>query len=121
MKIKTLFLLGCLALPVTSIVHAEEIEYSSTLVEKAQAGDAQAQYELGEAYYQGYGIEENLAEALKWYRKAAAKDNLEAIYSIGYMYDEGEAVKEDNVEAMKWLLKAAEKGHLLAHIAMVKP
>jgi len=37
----------------------------------AEAGDANAQYDLGGMYEEGQGVEQNYEVALKWYRKAA--------------------------------------------------
>lgn len=38
----------------------------------AQGGDAQAQYHLGYMYQAGIGVQQNDAEALTWYQKAAS-------------------------------------------------
>jgi uncharacterized protein len=38
----------------------------------AQQGDAEAQYELGNAYYYGKGVPQDYKEAQMWYDKAAA-------------------------------------------------
>lgn len=100
-----------------SLVYAEneqEVTYSETLLKKAKSGDAQAQYDLGEAYYNADGVDENFEEALMWYKKAAAKGHLEAEYSTAYLLDYGEGTEENNAEAVKWYNKAAKKGHDLA-------
>lgn len=39
-------------------------------LEKAKAGDADAQYSLGVMYEKGQGVRQDYAEAVKWYRKA---------------------------------------------------
>ena len=43
----------------------------------AANGHAEAQFMLGECYYNGYGVDKNRAEAVKWYRLAA--DNGSAV------------------------------------------
>ena len=43
---------------------------TSTL-QRAQQGDAKAQYSLGNMYFHGYPVKQNYAEAAKWYRKGA--------------------------------------------------
>ena len=112
MKIKALALSLFLACSIVPNVYAEDaVDYSPALVKKAEKGDAQAQYDLGEAYYQGYNVEQDYEKALGWYKKSAEKGNLDSIFSIGYMYDNGEFVEENNPEAMKWYLKAANKGN----------
>lgn len=45
----------------------------SELKNKAEQGNAEAQYNLGICYDNGYGIEKNIEEAVKWYRKAVSK------------------------------------------------
>ena len=40
---------------------------------RAIAGDAEAQYRFGFCYYHGQVIGRNFAEAVRWYRKAAAQ------------------------------------------------
>ncbi len=37
----------------------------------AEQGDAEAQYRLGSFYREGFGVQQDDAEAMKWYRKAA--------------------------------------------------
>ena len=37
----------------------------------ANDGDARAQYYLGRMYYEGYGVPQDKAAAVKWYRRAA--------------------------------------------------
>jgi len=46
----------------------------------AQAGSAQAQYNLGMAYEHGLGVPQNDKEALKWYQLAAKQGFLKARY-----------------------------------------
>lgn len=41
------------------------------LMDKAKQGDAEAQNELGFAYETGDGVNQDYAEALKWYQTAA--------------------------------------------------
>ncbi len=70
MKIKTLAMLAILVCPISTVIYADDVEYSQTLVQKAQKGDAEAQYDLGEAYYQGYNVDQDYQEAFKWYKKS---------------------------------------------------
>ena len=52
-----------------------------------------------------------IAEAMKWYRKAAEQDAADAQLILGFMYDAGEGVPENDAEAVGWYRKAAEQGH----------
>jgi len=63
---------------------------------------------LASAYEQGWFGETNIPEALKWYRKSAAKGNPDAQNELGRMYEDGEGVKQNYVLAPKWYRRAAE-------------
>lgn len=73
----------------------------------AEQGDAQAQNELGTAYYYGTGVDQDTAEALKWLRSAAEKENLSAQSLLAWTYFETNAVS--GLEAVKWARKAADR------------
>ena len=66
--------------------------------------------ETGNMYYEGEGVAQNYAEALKWYKKAADLGDAEAMKIIGWMYDDGDGVAQNYVEALKWFKKAADLG-----------
>lgn len=77
------------------------------LARKAAAGDADSQFALGAAYDAGRDVPRDLAEALKWYLRAAEAGHLEAQNSVG------SALQSDRRygEALAWYEKAAAKGH----------
>lgn len=83
--------------------------FKETLRE-AQNGDAEAQYNLGLMYYNGYGVRQDKSEAVNWYRKAAEQGHASAQFNLGLMYGKGEGVKQDYTEAVNWLRKAARQG-----------
>ena len=89
-------------------------QYSSELLRRAQDGDVDAQYSVGDAYYYGEGVEQDYAEAVKWYRLAAEQGNANAQYSLGYAYYNSEGVEQDFAETVKWWQMAAEQGHKVA-------
>ena len=83
-----------------------------TLTLKAKSGEAEAQNALGEAYYDGKGVTENLPEAVKWFTKAAEQENAKAQYNLGICYYYGYGVQyRDRREAVKWYTRAAEQGN----------
>jgi TPR repeat protein len=47
----------------------------ASLQQRAQAGDAQAQYQLARRLHQGDGVSPNYVQALKWYTQSAAGGN----------------------------------------------
>ncbi len=57
--------------------------------------------------------------ALKWYKKAAAKDSVEAMSLIGDMYYIGEeGIEQNYAEAFKWYSQAAQHDYNMAKIKM---
>jgi hypothetical protein len=62
-------------------------------------------------YFVGSGVPQNVAEGVKWLRKAAAQGDAEAQFYLGNMYFNGTDVPENAAEAVKWWRKAAEQGH----------
>lgn len=86
-------------------------ERLSELREKADAGDASAQVNLGKAYHEGNGVPHDAALALKWFRKAADQGDATAENELGVMYRMGDGVEADKVEAVRWYHKAAKQGN----------
>ena len=86
---------------------ASEFDEMKALADK---GDAYAQNNLGFMYDNGRGVPENDAEAVKWFKKAAAQGRADAQYNLGVMYDNGSGVPENDAEAVKWYRKAADQG-----------
>ena len=83
---------------------------------KAQAGDAEAQFQVGQSYAEGRGVTRDLAEAAKWYRKAAEQENAAAQDGLGICFFRGKGVEYDAAEAVKWLRKAANQGKAEAEL-----
>ena len=49
----------------------------------ADQGDANAQLNLGDNFYFGQGVEQNFAEAARWYRMAAEQGLADAQFRLG--------------------------------------
>ena len=80
----------------------------------AEAGNAEAQQKLGNAYGDGKGVPEDDAQAVTWWRKAAGQGNVKAQTNLGSAYYIGEGVPKDAVSAVAWWRKAAEQGEVAA-------
>ena len=78
--------------------------------QKADQGDADAQYLLGIAYDFGRGVPQDDTEAVAWYRQAADQDHAASQYNLGLMYGNGEGVPQDDTEAVAWYRQAADQG-----------
>ena len=61
-------------------------------------------------YHEAQGVAQNFAEAIKWYKLAAAQGHPTAQTSLGYMYDRGHGVAQDQVEAVHWYKLGATQG-----------
>lgn len=106
---KKIYLIMILFFAIASGVFAQTANIV-TLTPKAKSGEAEAQNALGEAYYDGKGVTENLPEAVKWFTRAAEQENAKAEYNLGNCYYYGYGVYQNYGEAEKWYTKAAEQG-----------
>jgi TPR repeat protein len=58
----------------------------------------------------GQGVEQDYAEATRWFRKAAEQGQGESQFSMGLRYFEGQSVAQDDTEAARWFRLAADQG-----------
>ena len=78
----------------------------------AEKGDADAQFNLGQAYRLGRGVAINLALAKNWFERAAASGHLDAQTTLGLLlFQNG-----DQAAGLKWLKEAAEQGEPRAQL-----
>lgn len=81
------------------------------LLKEATSGNLEDQNELGKFYVNKKPrTEQDLAEALKWFRKANELGHPNAINNMGVMYQNGFGVQKDKNEAKKWYQKAVDLG-----------
>ena len=80
-------------------------------------GKARAQYNLGVAYYEGWGVEKDYKQAVYWWRKSAIQGNADAQCSLGTIYDIGKpSVKKNYDRAVYWNVLSANQGHREAEL-----
>jgi len=80
----------------------------------ANAGDADAQFNMGQAYRLGRGVPVDLPMAEGWFRKAALQGHVEAITNYGLtLFDEGK-----RSEAVPWLEKSVARGEPRAQMVL---
>jgi TPR repeat protein len=78
----------------------------------AELGDPKAMVELGVLYTKGEGgVEQDYAEAAKWFYAAAQKGSAAGQNHLGELYGTGDGVKQSFAEALKWIRMAAEQGY----------
>lgn len=76
----------------------------------AEKGDADAQFNLGQAYRLGRGVPTNLAQSKSWFERAAASGHVDAQTTLGLLlFQNG-----DQAQGLKWLKLAAEQGEARA-------
>ena len=72
----------------------------------AAAGDADAQFNMGQAYKLGRGVPVDQALSTEWYRKAAVQGHAQAIDNYGLaLFQDGK-----KAEAVPWLEKSVARG-----------
>lgn len=74
---------------------------------QAEAGDAEAQFYVGQIYEKGLGTAANPTRAADWYRKAAEQGFRSAQVSLGFLYETGSGIAADEAEALRWYRRAA--------------
>jgi cell division protein FtsN len=71
----------------------------------AEGGDADAQYNLAQAYRIGRGTQQNATESRKWFELAAKQGQVDAQTALGLLLIQ----TADRAEALQWLKLAAEQ------------
>ncbi len=93
---------------------ADEVTTVRALRQAAEAGDADAQYNLGVLYVNGEGTPQDFDEAYRWYHLAAEQGHPMAQAVLGGMYFFGRGILKDDLEAVRWYRRAAEQGNEVA-------
>ncbi len=77
----------------------------------AEAGDADAEYNIGLLYMNGLGVKKNSRYARQLFMAAAEQGQADAQYNLGLMYYQGNTVFRSNKDAFTWWSKAAAQNH----------
>ncbi|HLQ13630.1 MAG TPA: caspase family protein [Steroidobacteraceae bacterium] len=81
----------------------DRADYKSALriwMQAAEAGDVEAQNNVGEIYERGLGDVPNYAAAAIWYQKAADQHYSRALFNLGTLYEAGLGVDQDQLKAL---------------------
>ncbi len=84
-------------------------DLKSTL-DKADGGDADAQFALGVKFSADQGPSQDLVQAARWYHKAADQNHALAQFNLSVMFATGQGVPQNDATALVWVRKAAEGG-----------
>lgn len=87
----------------------------------AEAGDAEAQYDLGTLYCDGLAVKRNYRQAAEWFSRAAEQGHLGAQFTLGFLAyhgagrgEEDGALARDPIAAARWLKPAARRDNPMA-------
>ncbi len=87
----------------------DRADYKTALnvwIASAEAGDAEAQANVGEIFERGLGGEPNYEMAALWYQKSADQGNKRALFNLGTLHEQGKGVEKDKVVAMNYYRQA---------------
>lgn len=87
---------------------------------RAETGEAEAQYWLGNAYLRGNEVAIDTKKAVTWFEKAAKTGHPKSQYKLGYVYFTGKGVKKDYEKAYRWLHKSANRDYAPAQFFLAK-
>jgi len=83
---------------------------------RADAGDANAQLNMGGLYFKGQDVAQDYAEAAKWFLLAAQQGQAQAQFNLGMMYATGQGVTQNHDESVQWYRRAAVQGLAVAQL-----
>lgn len=81
------------------------------LLKRAEAGDAEAQFEVYKAYFYGNGVEKNSNIAEKWLYKAAENNHPRALFTCGML---AKYIESNNESAFDYFDRAFKAGDMEA-------
>jgi TPR repeat protein len=80
----------------------------------AAQGYAPAEFQMGQLFDFGFGVEQDDAQALAWYRKSGEHGSAAGQRSVGEFYRKGRGIAADTTEAARWYQLAADADDLRA-------
>ena len=94
-----------------NIIKERKYKPCELFMEASNKGCAEAEYNLGNMYYTGKGVNWSISKAIEWYSAAANHGHVEAQYTLGNIY---ELMEGKEKEAFKWYSAAADQGYAKA-------
>lgn len=92
---------------------------SASVLERAMAGDAEAQFQMGKLYYYGGpGVGKDFMEAVYWYTKAAKAGNANAACNLGWCYETGSGIEQSWPKAFEWYTRSADLRNKVAKYSL---
>lgn len=97
--------------PASESTVTERAAETETLIESAERGTAEDQYNLGMRYERGINVAQSYPEAVHWYRLAAMQGYREGQYKLCELSERGQGLPQNYQEALRWCGLAADQGH----------
>ncbi|WGI20256.1 sel1 repeat family protein [Amylibacter sp. IMCC11727] len=112
---RTLLFLLCFALPAQAdiqiardaFINGQFEKAVENLVPAANAGNAEAEFLLGNIHALGLGVEQNFARGFDFYLRAATKGHPAAQLRLSHAYKKGRGTAIDPIRAFLWAELAA--------------
>jgi TPR repeat protein len=79
------------------------------LLRSAAAGLVEAEYQIGQRYQQGRGVQQDFVASAAWFNRAALSGHAQGQLHLGEMYEKGQGVKLDH-GAARQLFELSAKG-----------
>jgi TPR repeat protein len=105
------YLLVAVVLVFPTASPAQEPPALEHLIQRADKGDAAAQFALGGRYFVGQGVSQDSTDAVKWFRLAAEQGDAAAQQRLSVMYLAGRGAPQDFVQAHVWANLAASRAN----------
>lgn len=84
------------------------------LVVNAEDGDAESQNALGEMFYFGDEIDQDLKQAAYWFKESAKQLYPDSLYNLGVCLLNGEGIAQDESKGKEFIKRAAKMNSALA-------
>lgn len=84
----------------------------------ANEGNAEAQFDIAYAYFNGEGIERDYASAAMWFKRSARQNYAKAQYNLAYCYMNGRGVPRDYDKAFDLLRQSANNNYKRAQLTL---
>lgn len=103
------------------LTHGDSVDMERAMADlsvKANAGNAEAQFDLALHYLTGDGVDRDIQQSFVWLKKSADQNLANAQLYIAEFYAEGAVGEKDKGLALVYLKKAANQGLLEAQLGL---
>ncbi len=93
--------------------YKQNIAAADTCREILETNNTEMMKLLGDMFFWGWGENwpQDYKQAVRLYKRAASRGNVEAKFAVGVMYYEGRGLPIDYSLAFRWFLSASQDGH----------